>query len=118
MSACCVRDVTSVTQWGVPYMKCTRRFGAIFAQLLKKSELILTVSTINGWERDYRVLRSSLLGPGLFGDWRFTFHYDHDKNRREKIKIPADMWVYISLSTASAQYGPCFRIPHIVTDLT
>ena len=45
--------MTDVTQWGVPETNCTRRYGAISAQLLKNPELVLTLSTIFGWERDY-----------------------------------------------------------------
>jgi hypothetical protein len=44
--------VTSVTQWRVPVMKCPRHYGVISAQLLKNPKLILTLSTIFGWEQD------------------------------------------------------------------
>src|ERR1700683_2082254 len=54
-----ITDVTRVTRWRVPKAKCPRHYGAISAQLLKNPELILTLSTIFGWERDY--------GKGYFG---------------------------------------------------
>jgi hypothetical protein len=47
-----ITDVTGVTRWRVPKAKCTRCYGAIFAQLLKNPELVLMLSTIFGWERD------------------------------------------------------------------
>jgi hypothetical protein len=46
--------VTLVTRWRVPEAKCPRRYGAISAQLLKNPVLVLTPSTIFGWERDYK----------------------------------------------------------------
>ena len=48
-----ITDVTRVTRWRVPKAKCPRRYGAISAQLLKNPELVLMLSTIFGWERDY-----------------------------------------------------------------
>ena len=47
-----ITDVTRVTRWGVPNSKCPRRCGATLCKLLKKAELVLTLSTIFGWERD------------------------------------------------------------------
>ena len=48
-----ITDVTHVTQWRVPGAKCPRCYGATLCKLLKNPELVLTLSTINGWERDY-----------------------------------------------------------------
>ena len=47
-----IMHVTCVTRCGVPEAKCTRCYGAISVQLLKNPELILTWSTIYGWEQD------------------------------------------------------------------
>jgi hypothetical protein len=47
-----IMDVTGVTRWRVPKAKCTRRYGVILHNFLKNPELVLTLSTIFGWERD------------------------------------------------------------------
>ena len=47
-----ITDVTRVTRWRVPKAKCPRRYGVTPYKLFKKAELVLTLSTIFGWERD------------------------------------------------------------------
>ena len=37
-------DMTDVTRWRVPEMKCTRRYGATLFKLFKNPELVLTLS--------------------------------------------------------------------------
>ena len=53
--------MTDVTRWGVPETKCTRCYGAPLYIFFKNSELVLTPSTIFGWERDYNSSISFLM---------------------------------------------------------
>src|ERR1700677_4163185 len=64
-----ITDVTRVTRWRVPKVKCPRRYGAISAQLSKNPELVLTLSTIFGWERDYMDARLIQSGRSTGGGW-------------------------------------------------
>ena len=47
-----ITSVTHVTQWRVPVSKCTRCYSVISADFYKNPELILMLSSINGWGRD------------------------------------------------------------------
>ena len=91
-----ITDVTHVTQWRVPKAKCPRRYGATPYKLFKKAKLILTLSTIFGWERDklrinYRVLQNTL--PFRFQKF-----------------LCVTVWLWLSVTQCHANLQPCLLL--------